>query len=350
MTNLALVFCIFASFSNSPQENEPSAGSLSATSIANLLLRVPTGPMIRNSENSNLAVTSGTVQGKVDWQYVVPRGWAHSEFNGYSKLEKSMNGMYDKYSFNLFVMPTEPMKGSLRQTFAQLWNTFNIGSDIVTTIAPLPMMTRLKSGYACAFDVDDQAKNKKTGVQLKVALYLVAQGDRVAPVLGIFFGYDKEMEGELEGFLESARIAGSSGAKVKLFTTSEIAGDWNTSSSSFASYVTLSGAYAGDASTVTASGFNLLANGSYKHSEADVTSGVRFSEKNTGTWSLDDNDLVLKSKSTKRYIVFGYGADPKVGRFLVLSIFPDTIDGPKGSKVRFSDPRGPFQAEWFRSK
>ncbi len=333
MTSLVLALCIFASFFNASNDNETSVGSASGASLADFLLKVPAKWNVEPQA------------GKADLQYIAPRGWAQTEVNGERTLKKFNE---DHKVFNLVVLPTRPLNGSLRDTFAQLWNMY-IGSEFATTIAPLPMMTRLKSGYACAFDVDDGAKFKN-GVHFRAALYLIAQGGMVTPVVGMFAIYDTKVEGELEGFFESARIPGASTAKVKLFAASDIAGDWARSSSSFADYVTSTGAYAGDASIAVAQSFDLSATGSYKHIQVVLAQGRRFSDTDAGAWSLDDNDLVLKHNPTERYVVFGYGSAPKLGRFLVLSDYSDRINGATGSKIEFSRPRSSPGTEWFHAK
>ncbi|MBI2299605.1 MAG: hypothetical protein HYU66_11805 [Armatimonadetes bacterium] len=283
--------------------------------------------------------------GAVDLRYTVPAGWAAQEVNGFPLLVKAKNEEWVKYRFSLLIFPSEALTGTVREQFAGYWKSFVI-PNYTSTIAPLPLMVRLKSGYACAFDADSEVKDAN-GAQVTVAIYMLAHGGRVVPVMGTYSGpnwtFDKAAEAEIGQFLDSAQIPGASAEKVVLFAPADLAGEWSESSSEFANRVTRDGAYAGDATTSTGAYFQLGADGSYSRTLMALTRGRNIREKDSGTWSVEDDELVLSKGG--RYSLLGYGAEPKVGRFLVLGKYSNTK-----ARLKLTDPRGILQAQWLRAK
>lgn len=284
--------------------------------------------------------------GTVDLKYTVPQGWTETKKSGVTVIEASKVDFYTNYRWTLVVMPSQPLTGSVRDNFREYWKamiTANYDSDAV----PLPLMARLSDGYVCAFDADANAKHKATGAKPRsVSVYLLAHGNRFVPIFAILYGYEKQLEEDVDRFLTSARIPGASNAKIPLFSSKEVGGDWSEGSSSIASYVTSSGGYAGDASIYTGSSFNLRPNGTYSHVLIAITRNVRIKEKDEGKWSVEDNELVLShTKGVTRYSLLGCGVDPKAGRFLVLGVY-----GGVKAKLSFSNPRGAFQASWYKAK
>jgi len=284
--------------------------------------------------------------GAVDLQYTVPQGWTETKKSGVTVIDISKDDFYTQYRWTLAVMPSQPLTGSLRDHFKEYWKEL-ITANYDSAVAPLPLMARLSDGYVCAFDADNYVKHKVTGAKPRsVSVYLIAHGNRFVPILAVCYGYEKPLDADLERFLTTARIPGSSNAKIPLFSSKEIAGDWSEGSSSIASYVTASGAYAGDASIYTGSSFHLQPDGAYKHTFIGISSSAHVKEAHEGKWSVEDNELVLKDpKETTRYSLLGCGVDPKAGRFLVLGTFSNTT-----AKLSFSNPRGPFQASWYKAK
>jgi len=290
------------------------------------------------------AIAAGS--GTVDLQYTVPAGWTETKKQGITIVENAKDETYNKWQWTLIIMPSQPLTGSLGDNFKDYWKaliTANYESDVV----PLPLTARLDDGYVCAFDADGSAKHKTSGARPRIAsVYLIAHGDRFVPIFGIIYGYDKKVEADFDRFIETARIPGSSGAKIPLFSKSAVAGEWSEGSSSIASYVTASGGYAGDASIYTGSAFQLRPDGSYSHTLVALSGSTRIKEHDEGQWSIDDNELVLRqAKGASRYSLLGYGVDPKAGRFLVLGTYANAK-----SKLSFSNPRGVFQATWYKSK
>jgi hypothetical protein len=281
--------------------------------------------------------------GKVDLKYKVPEGWSSKAVEGGILLEKSKNEFYEKYLFRLLILPSEPLQENLRKTFVALWAA-QMKPAVETTIVPLPMIRRLKSGMALAFDADGGAKNKQD-VRMTGVLYLLARGTRVVPVAAFLIGYDKTLEKDLEAFLESAEIPGSGSAKVELVSAADFPGEWKTSSASYASYVTPSGGYAGDASISTASTFVLKPDGTFQSSFTGVTSKTVVREKDEGKWSIEDDILVLAGAIRRSYAILGFGSDAKAGTFLVLNSYST------GARQQdFASPRAGVVNDWFRKK
>lgn len=281
----------------------------------------------------------------VDLQYRVPKGWTSKPIDGGVLLEKSENTLYDKYTFRILILPSEPLQASLRKTYLDSWVSI-VSSSLATTIAPLPLMRRLKSGTAVAFDTDTGAKTKQ-GQAVNGGLFLLARGKRYVPIMVLFFGgvLAGQLETDLNELVESAEIPGAGPERVAMFAPEELVGDWSTSSASYASYVTSSGAYAGDASIATSESIVLRADRTFQKSFRGITSRNVVKEQDAGTWALEDMVLVEKGKETKSNWVLGVGADPKAGAFLVLSMYSNVEE-----KLKLCNPRGALQGTWFKRK
>lgn len=292
----------------------------------------------------SMGVTS-TGNGNADLQYTVPPGWTETKVNGFPMLVKERKDDYNNYRVSLLILATEALSGSIRDQFVGYWKSY-VSPSYDTKIAPIPLMARLKTGYACAYDGEWDAKAKNGGQQT-IALYMIAHGGKAVPVLAICAGNEWSIDGKVEtevaSFLDSARIPGASDKKVQLFDPSAVAGDWKESGTEFANYVTRSGDYVGDATISTASYLTLSSNGTYDRTLLAVGSAGNIREKNQGNWSIDDDDLVLSKAG--RYSLLGSGSDPKVGRFLVIGNNRD-----QKVRLKFTNPRGPLQAMWMRAK
>jgi len=277
--------------------------------------------------------------------YRVPAAWAETRLAGLPYLVKEKNEAWVKYRFSLLVLPGEALAGSVRAQFDGLWRSY-VTPNFVTRIAPIPLTRRLGSGYACAFDADSQAKDKGGG-DVTVALYMVAHGGRVVPVLGVYSGPDwtleRAAEVEIGEFLETVRIPGAAAEKVELFSAAALAGSWSESSSELANYVTRGGAYAGDATISTGTYLDLRPDGSYTRTLVALTGGRYVREKDAGTWTVEDDELVLSTAG--RYSLLGYAADAKVGRFLVLGTYTN-----QKARLKLTNPRGILQALWMKAK
>jgi hypothetical protein len=280
-----------------------------------------------------------------DVKLSVPEGWTSKPVQGGVLLEKTANTFYDKYTFRVVVMTSQKLEDSLRKTFVASWGSI-VSPTMDTTIVPLPLMRRLASGAAVAYDVDTGAKTKN-GQQAAGGLVIVAQGSRYVPVMLVFFGgaLDDKLDADVAAVIDSIQIPKAGDARVPMYAPSELIGDWSESSTALANYVNSAGQYVGDASITTASYVNLKADGTFKRAFIAVKSSSTYREKDEGTWKLEDNILVQNGKKRDTYIVHGVGMDPKVGAFLVLSTYAN-----QDQKPRFINPRGLFQGTWFKRK
>jgi hypothetical protein len=284
------------------------------------------------------------VEGKVDLAYTLPEGWTAQTLDGGVLLR----GVNDDREYRMLILASRPLGESLQKAFLAAW-TEHVKPSIDTTLMPLPLMCRMKSGMAVAVDIDSAAKNK-AGVQHHGGLYVLARGNRCVPILAFYFGLGstKELDQALNVMFESAVIPGSGEGKVPLFSAASVTGTWSESSAFYGSYVTRAGDYAGDASVATAAYFDLLADGTFKKTLMAVGRGARIKEVEEGTWAVDDAELrlaITKKETGKRYRIFGAGSDPKVGAFLVLSTYNDT-----DQKVDLSIPRRLFAGTWYKRK
>ncbi|NOK15749.1 hypothetical protein [Corallococcus carmarthensis] len=281
----------------------------------------------------------------VDLRYRVPAGWTATRIESGVLLERSKNEEYQKYLFRIVILPSEPLHDSLKKTYLAKWAEFT-KPVFETELTPLPLMHRLKSGTAIAYDMDSRAKTQN-GQGVNAGLYLLARGKRVAPIGVVLFGSElgsDRLEADITALLESAEIPGAGSEKTAIYSPDDLLGEWSRSSASLASYVTASGAYAGDASIATAASLVLNADRSFSRAFTGLSSSTTIQQNDSGTWKLEDTLLVLTGQERKEKWVLGVGEDPRLGAFLVLS------HGEIAMKQRYSDPRGDFQGEWFKRK
>lgn len=286
---------------------------------------------------------------KVDLTYTVPAGWERKDQGDSVLLEKWLNKgetfYHTERQFRLLILPSQPLAGTLKKAFLETW-TIQIKGSVDSAILPLPMMRRLKSGMAVAYDVDADAKNKK-GVPLVSGLYVLARGTRMVPVIAFHSGFDDVLTKDLLELLESAEIPGAGDGRVALFAAAELAGEWATSSMVLANYVTSSGAYAGDATVATSETITLNADQTFKTWFMGLSGTTRIRESNQGKWSIDDATLVLNGEKDKerRYLIYGVGSDAKLGHFLVKNDYSSSE-----TPLDISRPRRPLSAAWLKKK
>ncbi|HXX92975.1 MAG TPA: hypothetical protein VEN81_05035 [Planctomycetota bacterium] len=290
--------------------------------------------------------------GTVDLTYTLPDGWTATPKEGsvlVSWTNERTKGQFDQdQKCQLIILPSQPLQDSVRKTFLSFWAA-NLDPAFETSIAPLPMVRRLKSGVLCAVDLDDRAKLKGGGSVpglLSAGLFLLAQGNRVVPIVGMILNPTKALEGPLTAFLETARIPNAGEAKIVAFGAEEFSGEWKESSMSLASYVSSSGRIVGDASIATGSGITVNADGTFKSYFVGVGRGQTVTENDEGKWTLDDTLLTLEGKKrTRKLFVYGVGQNPKVGSFLVLA-----ISFASETPVSLLFPRNVFQSTTYKKK
>jgi len=294
------------------------------------------------------AAPAPVAAGKVDLQYSAPEGWTSKEVDGGVVWEKSKSDFYDKFSYRIVILPSQPLTGPLRKTFTDNWASI-IKPTFETKIVPLPLVRRMKSGMAVAFDQDPSAKSKD-GVVQHATLYLLARGNRFVPVLGFFFGLGntKDVDLALKTIFESAVIPGAGTDPVTLLDPADLVGKWSESSFVLANYVTSAGAYAGDATIATASYLTLNQDGTVKKTFLGMSGNTRIREIDEGKWKLQDNELLLDVVKdgvpvTKKYRIFGAGSDEKGGSFLVITTSSDT-----DQHADLSIPRRMFSGDWYK--
>lgn len=302
--------------------------------------------MIRSLGGGKPAPVAGRAA-KVDLKFTVPDGWTKKEEAGSILLEASEQPDVIVTVFRVLILPSEPLQGSVLKTFQELW-ALQLKPAVESSAVPTPFMLRLKSGAVCAFDVDDEARNK-TGDKLSAGLYVLARGKRVVPILVFFLNYygnSPTVQKGLAAILESAEIPDAGTDPIALFAASDLEGEWSEFSSNMANYVTRGGDYAGDASVSTGEWMILNKDGSFKTVHIALKSTKNVKETVEGTWTLEDNVVILTDKErVRRYTVFAYGTDPKVGAFLVRSSYPNSDQQPYLFRPRRSN-----SGTWLKRK
>lgn len=307
--------------------------------------------MVRSMDRPKAAAAETLPAGQVDLVYTVPQGWKTTPQGGAVVLSwsneatKAPSEILHKYQ--LILLPSQPLKDGLRKTFLDFWAA-QMSPMFETSIMPLPEFRRLKTGAICACDVDDRAKVKQGETPaglFSAGLYVLAQGKRAVPILAFFVNKFRDADAALLAFMESARIPNAGDDAIVPLTPAELPGEWAESSMSMANYVS-GGRVVGDASIFVGSTITLNSDGTFKFHFVGIGRGQRIVEDDEGKWNVEDTTLILDGKQRKRrYTVFGYGGDPKVGRFLVLSIY-DNND----MQLDLGSPRDANQSKTYKKR
>ncbi len=303
------------------------------------------GAMVRSIGAARPAPAA--VAAKVDLKYTLPAGWVAKDQGETVLLEKWVNKGETFYGtervFRLLILPSGPLAGGLRKAFLDTW-AVQLKGTVESTIMPLPMVRRLKSGMAVAYDVDDRCTNKDGG-SLIGGLYVLAKGNRRVSIAAFHSGFSDILEKDLLAFLESAEIPGAGDGKVALFSTADFAGVWSRSSATQAKYVTGAGTFAGSAAVSVDETFTLNADDTFKYSFKGVSSATPIEDAAEGKWKVEDDTLVLSGKGERRYVLYGVGSDAKVGHFLVKNAYNGSSD-----TLEISNPRRPLSGSWLKKK
>jgi hypothetical protein len=196
-------------------------------------------PLLALLQGVGASLAAPTQSQEVELRYRAPAGWTAKPLEGGVFLERSKNEEYEKYIFRVVILPSEPLRDSLRETYLAKWAEI-VKPALETELAPLPLMHRLESGTAIAYDMDSRAKTQE-GQEVSGGLYLVARGNRVVPIFVALFGSERgrpSLEAELTALLESAEIPGAGSEKTPIYSHNDLVGEWSASSASLASYVT----------------------------------------------------------------------------------------------------------------
>lgn len=239
-----------------------------------------------------------TATGAFDLVYAVPPGWSEQRGADAITLTMAIPDDYSPVSYALVILPSQPLRGTLTETFQALWAemiTPNFTPTFAQGIEPAPIRRRLASGYVAAFD--GEVMNANRGGMVTTVLYLIASGDRVVPVLGMYGNYDaRKGEPMLAGFFDTLTIAGAAAPTAPLFDAGELVGAWSTQSAEYANYVDTSGNYRGDATIAVRQDHTFNADGSYSAYASAYQSGRGFDRgTSSGTWRVDDDTIVIES-------------------------------------------------------
>ncbi|HXX93231.1 MAG TPA: hypothetical protein VEN81_06330 [Planctomycetota bacterium] len=310
----------------------------------------PFNTMVRSMDAPKAAPAAAPAAGGVDLVYTIPEGWTATPQAGAVVLSRSNEATRAQFQalnkYQLIILPSQPLKDSLRKTFRDLWDV-QFTQSLETSVMPFPMLRRLKSGALLAFDLAAGAKyrdGRDPGGFLEAGLYILARGNRFVPMVALYINRLKELDEPLLKFMESATIPDAGDGPVVPFAASEIAGAWTESSISIASYVR-NGQVVGDASLFTGSEFTLNPDGTFKSRFVVARSGKTLVFNDEGKWTVDDLSLNLQGNEKRQYTVYGVGKDPKLGDFLVLSEYYNN-----NAQINPGDPRGYFQFLTFKKK
>jgi hypothetical protein len=280
----------------------------------------------------------------VDLVYQVPAGFSETRGEQATTLSYATSDGYSNVSYTIVILPSQPMRGTLTETFQALWGeaiTPLFTSAFTPGITPAPLRRRLSSGYAVAFD--GELMNSNRGGMFTTVLYLLASGDRVVPILGMFGDMDaRQAEPIVSAFLESASIEGYPPGAFSLFDASELVGTWSTQSAEFANYVDSStGNYAGSSTVAVREDHTFNADGSYSAYASAYQSDRGFDrDAPSGTWRVEDDSIMLETGAgTKQYRVFAVGTFRGVPSIYLPPSYAST------SVAEFTRPRS--LGDWF---
>jgi hypothetical protein len=296
---------------------QPKGGSRAATGSAAGATPAPA---------ASIATAEPPASGAIaDVAYNPPSGWTRSKSGDATLLVRTIDlGFGLKNDFRLMVFPAERVQGSPAQTFSALWKRL-IEPVFVSTMRPLPLRVRLRSGAALLYDGDTAAVLRQNNSQIGAFLYMATDGGTAVPIVGMFTGWDAELKRGLDGFFAGLRV-GSGGKAAPLFSLKEVAGTWWSSSSVLGNWVDVYGNYRGDASIATGETMTIRPDGSCESQFAAIGGGrgtVR--QHDTGRCAVEDDMLVFPSGGgSRRYRITGVGrsADAKAS-FLLLGITRD---------------------------
>jgi hypothetical protein len=257
----------------------------------------------------------------------VPAGWNRTEISGLVTLVRVEDlGFGMKNEFRIISLPPERSAGKPMESFQGLWNK-HVGGVFVTSMHPLPIRARLRTGAALLYD-GGTMRLRQNNAEATGFLYVVVDGDLIAPFLAVFTGWDQALDRALRPFFDSVRVPGGTGQPKPLFTRQELVGAWRSSSTTLANWVDTAGNYLGDASVATGDTLTLRTDGTYQSQFAAIGGGRTMRQNDTGTFDIEDDFLVLRpstpGQGITRYRITGVGrsADGR-GSFLLLGITRD---------------------------
>ncbi|HVV84407.1 MAG TPA: hypothetical protein VHE35_15170 [Kofleriaceae bacterium] len=250
-------------------------------------------------------------QGSYDLVYQVPQGWNESRtYRDAITLGFDQEDFYNHLHPRLHVFPSRPRRGAIDDDYLALWNELIVApGEFTGTPTPSPLRRRTAGGYAMALDAK-QTNLANGGGYVTVGLYVVYSDDELIPILAT--NVDWHFKDVATTFFDGLTLRGEAPSRTPLFDRDELAGHWSTQSTSVSTYVTSSGAYAGDASIATADTLDLARNGRFHSHFVGVGRGNAVQEDDEGRWSVRDDLLVLEGKArTETRRIWGRGAAPQ---------------------------------------
>ncbi len=284
-----------------------------------------------------------TQGGSYDLVYQVPSGWNESRtYLNAVTVGFDKEDFYDHLHPRIHVFPSRPRQGAINDQYNALWNEIVVAPGEFTKMnVPGPLRRRTATGYAMALEAQNTQLAK--GGYVPVGLYVIYTDDKVVPILAT--NLDWHFEKESNAFFDGLTIRGSAPSRTALFTAPELAGNWSTQSASLANYVSSSGNVVGDASIATAEELELRANGTFHSHYFGMGRGMTVNEGDDGTWSIDDDMLVLagKRKTDKRRI-WGSGVAPQGNPHSICLVHYGT------AQPRYFNPEDAIGTTWFGIK
>lgn len=280
----------------------------------------------------------------VDLVYAVPEGFSEIRGEQATTVSYAFSDGYSNTSYTFVILPSQPMRGTLSETFQALWGeviTPLFTSAYSPGIVPAPLRRRLSSGYAVAFD--GELMNSNNGGMFTTVLYVFTSGDRVVPILGMFGDLDaRKGEPIVSAFLETASINGYPPGSFSLFDASELVGEWSTQASEFANYVDRSsGNYVGSSTVAVRQDHTFNADGSYQAYASAYQSDRGFDRgQEAGTWRVEDDSIIVETGAgTTQHRVFAVGTFRGVPSIYLPPSYAST------SVAEFTRPRS--LGDWF---
>ncbi len=280
----------------------------------------------------------------VDLTYTVPAGFSEVRGDLSTTISYATSDGYSNVSYTFVILPSQPLRGTLSQTFHALWGeaiTPLFTPAYTPGLEPAPLRRRLASGYAVAFD--GELMNSNNGGMFTTVLYVLTSGDRVVPILGMFGDLDaRQGEPIVSAFLESASIDGYPPGSFALYDASELVGEWSTQAAEFANYVDRSsGNYVGSSTVAVRQDHAFNADGSYLGFASAYQSDRGFDRgQDAGTWHVEDDSIVVETGAgTTRHRVFAVGTHRGVPSIYLPPSYAST------SVPEFTRPRS--TGDWF---
>ncbi len=318
-----------------PAQPAPQAGP-AATTAAPSTAAPSTAPAPASTTApataSAVTATGTTGGGAVTLTYTVPSGWTEQRGDQGVVLSVRTNSSV----YQLAILPTITFTGSAVDAFRAAW-TSAVGT-LSWRFQPAPMRARTKAGYALYFDGDFMPGD---GSKI-LDVYLLVSGDQAVPIVGLYQMPMKDLDDALAGFFASAALGGVAPDGKPLFTSDELAGSWTTQAVDIATYVDTAGNAVGDATLATYERFDLGSDGQFSSQFVQSRgSAGTLHLKDRGTWTVEDDTLVLHGGSDEKRHIIGVGQSPRGGTTLFLQ------DHAHSEDHTLVQPRDTMQASWF---